>query len=58
MIGAGDSGERVVREIKTHPEFHCQPIGFVDSKASLLNTRIHGVRVLGTLGDLAKLVGE
>ena len=58
VIGAGDSGERVVREMKTHPEFHCQPIGFVDSKASLLNTRIHGVRVLGTLGDLAKLVEE
>ena len=58
VIGAGDSGERVVREMKTRPEFHRQPIGFVDGNVSLLNHRIHGVRVLGTLGDLPKLVKE
>jgi FlaA1/EpsC-like NDP-sugar epimerase/lipopolysaccharide/colanic/teichoic acid biosynthesis glycosyltransferase len=58
VVGAGDTGERVVREMKNRSEFHCQPIGFVDDRVGLLNQRIHGVRVLGTLGDLPKLVEE
>ena len=50
VVGAGDSGERVVREMKTRSEYRRQPIGFVDDQLSLVNQRIHGVRVLGTLG--------
>ncbi|MDF0666224.1 MAG: polysaccharide biosynthesis protein [Nitrospira sp.] len=56
VIGAGDSGERVVREMKTRAVFNCQPIGFVDDNVGLLNQRIHGVRVLGIVQDLPKLV--
>ena len=56
VVGAGDSGERVVREMKTRAEFNCQPIGFVDDNVGLLNQRIHGVRVLGTVQDLPKIV--
>lgn len=56
IVGAGDSGERVVREMKTRTIFNCQPIGFVDDNVGLLNQRIHGVRVLGTVQDLPKLV--
>lgn len=58
VVGAGDSGERVVREMKTRTVFNCQPVGFVDDNAELLNQRIHGVRVLGTVQDLPKLVEE
>ncbi len=58
VVGAGDSGERVVREMKTRSEYRRQPIGFVDDQVALLNQRIHGVRVLGTLGDLPELVKE
>jgi FlaA1/EpsC-like NDP-sugar epimerase/lipopolysaccharide/colanic/teichoic acid biosynthesis glycosyltransferase len=56
VVGAGDSGERVVREMKTRTVFNCQPIGFVDDNSSLLNQRIHGVKVLGTVQDLPRLV--
>jgi FlaA1/EpsC-like NDP-sugar epimerase len=42
--------------MKTRTEFNCQPIGFVDDNVGLLNQRIHGVRVLGTVQDLPKLV--
>lgn len=56
VVGAGDSGERIVREMKTRSVFNCLPIGFVDDNATLLNQRIHGVRVLGTVGDIPKLV--
>ena len=56
VIGAGDSGERVVREMKTRSVFNCQPIGLVDDNALLLNQRIHGVRVLGAMQDIPKLM--
>jgi len=56
VVGAGDSGERVVREMKTGSESQCQPIGFVDNHVALINKRIHGVKVLGSLGDLPLLV--
>lgn len=56
VIGAGDSGERVVREMKTRSEYRREPIGFVDGQIALLNQRVHGVKVLGTFGDLPELV--
>jgi FlaA1/EpsC-like NDP-sugar epimerase/lipopolysaccharide/colanic/teichoic acid biosynthesis glycosyltransferase len=58
VVGAGDTGERVVRELKTRSKYHGQPIGFVDDHFALINQRIHGVKVLGTLGDLPKIVEE
>ncbi|UVT16990.1 MAG: polysaccharide biosynthesis protein [Nitrospira sp.] len=58
VVGAGDSGERVVREMKTRTVFNCQPIGIVDDHVGLLNQRIHGVRVLGGVRDIPKLVEE
>ena len=56
VIGAGDSGERVVREMKTRSVFNCQPIGLIDDNGLLLNQRIHGVRVLGAMQDIPKLM--
>jgi FlaA1/EpsC-like NDP-sugar epimerase/lipopolysaccharide/colanic/teichoic acid biosynthesis glycosyltransferase len=58
VVGAGDTGERVVREMKTRSQYPCDPVGFVDDQLALMNKRIHGVRVLGTLGDLPRLVEE
>jgi FlaA1/EpsC-like NDP-sugar epimerase/lipopolysaccharide/colanic/teichoic acid biosynthesis glycosyltransferase len=56
VVGAGDSGERVVREMKTRSVFNCHPIGLVDDNSLLLNQRIHGVRVLGAMRDIPKLM--
>lgn len=58
IIGAGDSGERIVREMKTHASYRYQPIGFIDDEASLLDQRIHGVKVLGTRKDLSRILAE
>ncbi|GKS58342.1 hypothetical protein YTPLAS18_18690 [Nitrospira sp.] len=58
IVGAGDSGERIAREMRMHPSYRYRPIGFVDDDPALLNQRIHGVKVLGTLPDLQRLVVE
>jgi FlaA1/EpsC-like NDP-sugar epimerase/lipopolysaccharide/colanic/teichoic acid biosynthesis glycosyltransferase len=56
IVGAGDAAERVVREMKTHASYRYHPIGLVDESYSLLNQRIHGVKVLGTLKNLATIL--
>ncbi|WP_447979343.1 polysaccharide biosynthesis protein [Candidatus Nitrospira bockiana] len=58
IIGAGDSGERVVREMKTHASYRYQPVGFIDDEAALLRQRIHGVKVLGTRKELPRIVEQ
>ncbi|MFH0775448.1 MAG: nucleoside-diphosphate sugar epimerase/dehydratase [bacterium] len=47
IIGAGDAGWRVIREIQNHPELECQIIGLIDDDPKKLNTEVMGVRVLG-----------
>jgi FlaA1/EpsC-like NDP-sugar epimerase/lipopolysaccharide/colanic/teichoic acid biosynthesis glycosyltransferase len=58
IIGAGDTGERVVREMKTNRSSAYEPVGFIDDEVSLLNKRIHGVKVCGTRRDLPKVLAE
>jgi FlaA1/EpsC-like NDP-sugar epimerase len=54
IYGAGDTGEAIVRDMLRHHER--APVGFVDDDASLVGRRIHGVPVLGTRLDLARIL--
>jgi FlaA1/EpsC-like NDP-sugar epimerase len=58
IVGAGDAGELIVRDIKTsaRPGYH--PVGFVDEDRTKVGHRIHGVPVLGTRADLPALLGR
>jgi FlaA1/EpsC-like NDP-sugar epimerase len=56
IVGARDIGEKIVREMKTSPSLRYEPIGFIDEDPSLRGQRIHGVRVLGTRVDLARIL--
>jgi FlaA1/EpsC-like NDP-sugar epimerase len=56
IIGAGDTGERIVREMKMNGAARYQPIGFIDDQPSLIGKRIHGVKVLGTRRELERLL--
>jgi FlaA1/EpsC-like NDP-sugar epimerase/lipopolysaccharide/colanic/teichoic acid biosynthesis glycosyltransferase len=58
VVGAGDTGERIVREMKSRSSYGYHPIGLIDDRASLLGQRIHGVKVLGTREDLPQIVRE
>jgi FlaA1/EpsC-like NDP-sugar epimerase len=55
IIGAGDAGEKVLREIHAMPWLNIYPIGFVDDDLSKRGRTIHGVPVLGTVQDMDKL---
>ncbi|EQD42898.1 polysaccharide biosynthesis protein CapD, partial [mine drainage metagenome] len=53
IVGAGRTGEQLVRELLRHADF--APIAFVDDKPELQGHEIHGVRVMGRLEDLPAL---
>lgn len=56
IIGAGDAGELLLREIKRNPTLNYNPIGFIDDNLSKVGRRIHGTPVLGTRSDIAGIV--
>jgi len=56
IIGAGDAGAEIVRDMQVNPSCSYVPIGFVDDDPSKIGKRIHGVQVLGTRYDLAELL--
>ena len=56
VIGAGDAGERIVRELVRMDPRRYQPVGFVDDDPIELGKEIHGVRVLGNVDQLPELV--
>jgi FlaA1/EpsC-like NDP-sugar epimerase len=55
IIGAGDAGEIVAREIKKSMGAMYAPIGFVDDKPSKLGKVIHHIPVLGKIENLEAL---
>ncbi|MCP4400206.1 MAG: polysaccharide biosynthesis protein [bacterium] len=55
IIGAGDSGEKVVREILGKTEMNLMPIGFLDDDPGKQDRTIHGISILGDMDDLDDL---
>jgi FlaA1/EpsC-like NDP-sugar epimerase len=58
VVGAGDAGRLIVQEMQRSRMLNYTPIGFVDDDPRKRNTRIMGVRVLGTLDELPRVLRE
>ncbi|MFN4074113.1 MAG: polysaccharide biosynthesis protein [Thermus sp.] len=56
VVGAGEAGSMVAREMLRHPEAGLYPVGFLDDDPNKRGQSIAGVRVVGTLDDLPKAV--
>ena len=54
VIGAGDAGALVVREMQKNPQLGMRPIGFLDDDSIKQKHQIHGVKVVGKLADLRR----
>jgi FlaA1/EpsC-like NDP-sugar epimerase len=58
VVGAGDAGHLIVREMLRQPSLRYTPIGLVDDDPKTKNLRVHGVRVLGSTDDLPRILRE
>ncbi len=56
VLGAGEAGSLVVREMTRHPEMGLNPIGFLDDSRRKIGQQIAGIAVLGNLDDLDKTI--
>ena len=56
VVGAGDAGALVVREMQRNPQLNMRPVAFVDDSPDKLKKDIHGVRVVGSLADLERVL--
>lgn len=56
IIGAGDAGALVAKELLKNSQLNLQPIGFLDDNPDKFKQQIHGVPVIGKLKDLSKTI--
>lgn len=56
IYGAGDSGEQIVRQMLLDSNAKFTPVGFLDDNPRKRRLRVQGIRVLGNLQDLEKVV--
>jgi len=58
VMGAGDAGAMIVREMQQNPGLGMQPVCFADDNRVKQGMCIHGVSVLGTREEIPALVEE
>ena len=56
VIGAGDAGAMVVRELLKNPQLNMKPVGFLDDDPTKQNSQIHGVPVLAALDKIDQIL--
>jgi FlaA1/EpsC-like NDP-sugar epimerase len=59
IVGAGDGGRLVLREIVRNPNLGYRPVGFADDDPRKRGLRLdHGLRVLGRTDELPRILDE
>jgi len=58
IMGAGDAGAMIVRELQQNPHLGLEPVGFVDDDLGKHDAVIHGVPVLGDRYAIPRLATD
>ncbi|OPJ65039.1 polysaccharide biosynthesis protein [Clostridium oryzae] len=58
IVGAGEAGVMLIREIKRHRELNYSIVGLIDDDIKKLNKTICGIEVLGTRKDILNICKE
>ena len=58
VVGAGDAGEALVREIQHRPQLGLKVVGFVDDQRAKWGSNIRGVDVQGPIARIGKIADE
>lgn len=54
IVGAGDAGALVVKELQKNPQLNLIPVGFLDDNPTKQKQQIHGVPVVGTINEMTR----
>ena len=54
IVGAGNAGELLVRDMLSDANYNCLPVGFLDDDPVKRKKKIHGIPVVGTIADIKK----
>ncbi len=58
IIGAGDAGETLAREIEHRPQLGMKVVGFVDDHKAKWGSHIRGIKVFGPIPEIGRLSDE
>jgi FlaA1/EpsC-like NDP-sugar epimerase len=58
IIGAGDAGETLAREIEHRPQLGMKVVGFVDDQRAKWGSQIRGIKVFGPIGNIAGIADD
>ena len=56
VIGAGDAGAMIVKELQRNPQLAMRPIGFLDDNLEKKGKTIHSIPVFGEIKSLPKIL--
>ena len=56
IIGAGDGGEKIYREIQNNVSLPYRTVGFLDDNRNKIGRKIHGVPVLGLISEIGAAI--
>ncbi len=54
IVGAGNTGELLVRDMLADADYNSKPVGFIDDDPIKRRMKIHGIPVVGTIADIKK----
>lgn len=55
LIGAGDTGATIAKQILGRPDTNMQPVGFLDDNPQLHGLHVHNIPVLGSISEIAEI---
>ncbi len=58
IVGAGEAGQLIAREMQRSPELQQAAIGFVDDDPRKRGMRMHGLKVLGPTAQLERILDD
>jgi FlaA1/EpsC-like NDP-sugar epimerase len=58
IVGAGDAGELIVREITRQRDSEYIPVGFLDDDKTKVGRQIHGIKVFGRTDEIKKYINK
>jgi len=58
IIGGGDAGAIIIKELKMHPELKSSPVAIIDDNKYKVGKKINGVPIVGATGDILVIIDK